>query len=176
VSLSDVNVSGKKNRVDPQSDQTIDTISQDEIQAAGPLGGSSRALAMSPGVSVAGYGSTGSAKQSISINGVKAGWGGFSTALDNGSIGVTFDGVPMSNPGNGLWQSTLVPENSMLQDIGVTYGPGEPADRWYTNIGGGINFDPLQPSAKSSSVATAGIGNFNSKNLIFSFQTGNIGG
>lgn len=176
VNLSDVSVNGKKSRVDPQSDQTIDTISKDEIDAAGPLGGSSRALEMSPGVSVSGYGSTGASKQSISINGIKTGWAGFSTSLDNGSIAVTFDGVPMSNPGNGLWQSTLVPENSMLQDIGVTYGPGEPADRWYTNIGGGINFVPLQPSATAGGEVDAGMGSFNSKSLSFSLQTGNLGG
>ncbi len=153
------------------------TLDQEEIQAGGVVGGAARALAIAPGVSVASYGSSGATKTSISIDGIKTGWAGFSGGqTDNGSIGVTFDGVPMVNPGNGLWQATLVPQSSMIDSMSVTYGPGDPADRWYTNIGGGINFKPLQPSNTASATADYTFGSFNTRNFSASLQTGDHGG
>ncbi len=174
VNLTDVTVRSKSTKVSQQSDQTVDIIDHDQIESVGVMGGAAKALAISPGVSIDSYGSTGSSKTSITLNGIRTGWAGFSTSLDNGSISTTFDGVPMNNPGNGLWQSDLIPQNSMIRDIGVTYGPGDPSNRWFTNIGGGINFVPLQPTDKPGGEVEVGAGSFNSKNLSFSLQTGNV--
>ncbi|MDD2877434.1 MAG: TonB-dependent receptor [Acidiphilium sp.] len=160
-----------------KSSQTTKVIGRRQIAAAGAVGGIAKALALAPGVNVSTYGSNGATKSSISIDGVKAGWAGFSGGnTDNGSIGVSFDGVPMVNPGNGLWQATLIPQNSLIQSIGVTYGPGNPLDRWYTNIGGGLNFVPLQPAATPSAEITGTYGSYNTRNLDFSLQTGDYHG
>ena len=162
---------------DTSLNQNTVTLDQEEIQSGGVVGGAARALAVAPGVSVSSYGGNGATKTSISIDGVKAGWTGISGGnTDNGSIGVTFDGVPMVNPGNGLWQATLIPQSSIIQSIGVTYGPGDPADRWFTNIGGGINFVPLQPSEQAGASVNYTFGSFNTRNFTASLQTGDHGG
>ncbi len=159
------------------SDQTIKVLDQDQIKAASAVGGAAKALALIPGVSAASYGATGSQKTTLSIDGIKLGWAGFSGGNpDNGSVGVSFDGAPMTNPGNGLWQTTLVPQASLLQTISVTYGPGNPDDRWYTNIGGGLNFTPVQPSATAGGSIEATYGSFNTRNIDFTLQTGDIAG
>ena len=155
-----------------RSGQSTKTMDQDQIRAAGAVGGVAHALSLIPGVSAASYGNTGSQKTTFSINGIKAGWGNFTATLDNGSLGITFDGVPMNNPGNGLWQATLIPQSAVLQTMGVTYGPGDPKDRWYTNIGGALNFVPLQPTAKAGGEAALTIGSYSAKNLYASLQTG----
>lgn len=162
----------RRNNNNFESSQNTKTMDQDQIQAAGAVGGVARAMALVPGVSVQSYGNTGSQKTSFSINGIKTGWAGFSVALDNGSLGVTFDGVPMNNPGNGLWQSTLIPQSLVLQTMAVTYGPGAVKDRWYTNIGGALSFVPLQPSATAGAEAAVTYGSFDSKNVSVSLQTG----
>ena len=85
------------------SSQTVKTLDQDQIKAATSVGGVASVLNLVPGVSASTYGATGSTKTTISIDGVKLGWAGFSGGNpDNGSIMVTWDGVPMTNPGNGL--------------------------------------------------------------------------
>jgi iron complex outermembrane receptor protein len=156
-----------------KSSVTTKVLNRREIEAAGVVGGVANALALAPGVNVSSYGANGVSKASISIDGVKTGWAGFSGGnADNGSIGVSFDGVPMVNPGNGLWQSTLIPQTSLIKSIGVTYGPGQPLDRWYTNIGGGLNFVPVQPSEHPSAEITGTYGSFNTKNITFRLQTG----
>ena len=177
--LEQIVVSARKKRHEKEfvSDQTTKVLDQDQIKASSTVGGVAKALAIVPGVSSASYGSTGSSKTTISIDGIKLGWAGFSGGNpDNGSVGVSFDGVPMSNPGNGFWQTTLVPQTSLIQSMGVTYGPGEPRDRWYTNIGGGLDFTPLQPGKDFGGEIDATYGSFNTRNLSFDLQTGNVGG
>jgi len=110
--LEEVTVTARKERhiQEFQTDQTTKVLDQDQIKATSVVGGAARALALVPGVSTSTYGPTGSSKTTISIDGIKVGWAGFSGGNpDNGSIGVSFDGVPMNNRGNGLWQATLVP-------------------------------------------------------------------
>ena len=167
-------VTARKHRHDKgfKSGQSVKTLDQDQIRAAGAVGGVSHALSLVPGVSAASYGNTGSQKTTFSVNGIKAGWGNFTATLDNGSLGVTFDGVPMNNPGNGLWQATLIPQSAVLETMGVTYGPGEAKDRWYTNIGGALNFVPLQPTAKAGGEAAVTVGSYGAKNAYVSLQTG----
>ncbi|MDE8342789.1 MAG: TonB-dependent receptor [Acidocella sp.] len=150
----------QRHAADFRSGQTVKVLDQDQIRAVSVVAGVAKALSLVPGVSTTTYG-----------------WAGFSGGNpDNGSIGVTFDGVPMSNPGNGLWQSTLVPQTSLLQTMNVTYGPGNPMDRWYTNIGGGLAFVPLQPSSTPGGEIIGTYGSFNTANLSFDLQTGNIDG
>ncbi|UTV80190.1 TonB-dependent receptor [Acidithiobacillus sp. YTS05] len=159
------------------SGQSIKVLDKAQMAATGPMGGSAQALSYAPGVGVSGYGSNGATKTSISINGVKQGWGGFSGGqIDNGSLSVTFDGVPMVDPSTGLWESPQVPQTGILQGIGITYGPGNPQERWYNNIGGQINFVPLQPTAKPGGDIKLTYGSYDSKNLVFNIRTGNVDG
>lgn len=156
---------------------TIKVIGRHELAAAGPVGGAAGALAYAPGVSVSTYGSNGASKASISINGIKTGWAGFSGGnFDNGSIGVTFDGIPMVNPGNGLWQADLVPQNFLISDITATSGPGNVVNQWYNNIGGSINFLPIEPSKKFSIKVQQTYGSFDTLNSTVTLQTGAIDG
>ena len=152
-------------------------LDKTQIAAAGPVAGAAQALSFAPGVAVSSYGATGSTKYQISINGIKQGWGGFSGGtVDDGSIGVSFDGVPMANPVTGLWQSSQVPQMGMFEGVRVTYGPGDPLDRWYNNIGGGIAFVPLQPAVQPGGELMLTYGSENTRNLFLSAQTGSIGG
>ena len=148
-----------------------------EIQSVGPAAGAAQALALAPGVNVSGYGATGASKFSISINGIKQGWGGPSGGnIDDGSLAVNFDGVPMNDPSNGLWQSPEVNQLGMIQAIAVTYGPGEPVHRWYDNIGGSIDFIPLQPTAVPSVDAALTAGSFGTRGFFVSAQSGRVDG
>ena len=159
------------------SGQSIKVLGKEQIAAAGPLGGSAQALSYAPGVGVSSYGNTGATKNSISINGIKQGWGGFSGGqIDDGSLSVTFDGVPMVDPGTGLWESPQVPQTGILQGINITYGPGNPQNRWYNNIGGQIDFVPLQPTVKPGGDIKLTYGNYDSKNIVFNIRTGSIDG
>ncbi|WP_288126329.1 TonB-dependent receptor [Thiomonas sp.] len=156
-----------------KSGQSTKVLGKTELQAAGPVGGSAQALSLAPGVGVTGYGATGSTKNSISVNGLKQGWGGFSNGqIDNGALSVTFDGVPMVNPSTGLWESPQVPQLSLLQGIGITYGPGDPEDRWYNNIGGQIAFVPLQPTPQAGGSIGLSVGSYGARNLSYSLNTG----
>ncbi len=156
-----------------KSGQSVTVLRKAELKSVGPFAGAAQALQLAPGVSVSGYGVTGSTKNSISINGIKQGWGGFSgSQIDNGSLSVTFDGVPMANPSSGLWQTDLVPQLSMIQGIGITYGPGDPEDRWFNNIGGQIGFVPVQPSNKFGGSVGFSVGSDSSRNYTFQLNTG----
>lgn len=176
--MGTVMVTARKKRNDKlfRSSQSVKTMDQDQIRAAGAVGGVAAAMALVPGVSAQSYGNSGAQKTSYSINGIKVGWGGFSAPLDNGSVSIAFDGVPMVNPGNGLWQSDLIPQSAVLQTMGVTYGPGEVKDRWYTNIGGQLDFVPLQPSEDSGAEIAFTYGSYNAKNAYAMLQTGKHNG
>ncbi len=39
-----------------------------------------------------------------------------------------------------------MPQNLIMQDMQVTYGPGQPDDRWYTDVGGRVEYTPIQPT------------------------------
>lgn len=167
----------QRHKKDFVSSETVKTLDQDQIRASSRVGGVAQAMMLVPGVSVSSYGATGSQKSTISINGIKIGWAGYSGGNpDNGSVQPTFDGIPMNNPGNDLWQATLIPQTSILQTINVTYGPGQPKDRWWTNIGGSLNFVPLQPSAKFGGDVAVTYGSYQTKNVAFDVQTGDLDG
>ncbi|MCL4542439.1 MAG: TonB-dependent receptor [Deltaproteobacteria bacterium] len=159
-----------------KSTQSKLVINKDELKASSPVGGATQALSIMPGVRSETYGPTGATRGSFSINGIQQGWGGLIGETDDGSIAVTFDGVPMGNPGSGLWSTALMPEMSLISRINVIYGPGNPADRWYNALGGTLGFIPLQPPLKSGGSLSLTYGSFNTKNINFNIKTGMIGG
>ncbi|MEL5848775.1 MAG: TonB-dependent receptor [Candidatus Igneacidithiobacillus chanchocoensis] len=151
-------------------------LSRAEIEAAGPAAGGAQMLSYAPGVNVlASYG-TGAAKAQISIDGIKQGWGNPKGSEAAHSIAVEFDGIPMNNPATGLWQSPQVNQPSLIKGIHVTYGPGNPQNRWFNNIGGSIDFVPIQPTAKPGASVGIEYGSNEYKNIHFDLRTGNIDG
>lgn len=151
-------------------------LGRNEIEAAGPAAGGAAMLNYAPGVStLASYG-TGAAKAQISIDGIKQGWGNPKGSEAAHSIAISFDGIPMNNPATGLWQSPQVNQPSIIQGIHVTYGPGNPENRWYNNIGGGIDFVPIQPTAKPGASVGMSYGSNDFKNIHFDVRTGNFDG
>jgi iron complex outermembrane receptor protein len=151
-------------------------LGRKEIEAAGPAAGGAQMLNFAPGVStLASYG-TGAAKAQISIDGIKQGWGNPKGTEAGHSIAISFDGIPMNNLATGLWQSPQINQPSIIQGIHVTYGPGNPENRWYNNIGGGIDFVPIQPTAKPGANVGISYGSNQFKNIHFDLRTGNIDG
>jgi iron complex outermembrane recepter protein len=134
-------------------------------------------IASTPGANVVGYGQSGATKYTILLNGIQQGWAGEATSFTApGSLGITFDGVPVADPATGLWQSATVPQDLVMQNLGVTYGPGSPKDRWYTNVGGQVEFTPIQPTETMHASVAATYGEFNQKNIAFVMNTGNFHG
>ncbi len=161
-----------------KSTYSIKVIKGKQLQVAGPAGGSAQALSYAPGVAISSFGFNGSRKASIVLNGIRQGWGGFTgaTGIDNGSIGITFDGVPMVNPATGLWESNQIPQLDVIQGIRVIYGPGNPKSRWYNNLGGQIEFIPLQPTKQMGGFVDMSYGSFDTQNIFGAFNTGDIKG
>lgn len=160
-----------------KSGYAVKEIGKDELKNNGPEAGAAQALSIAPGVNVSGYGSSGATKYQISINGVTTGWQDYSGAnSNNGSIMVTFDGIPMNNLSTGLWQSPEVSNISILNGIQLTYGPGPVANRFYDNIGGSINFQPLEPSKKMKAKITGTAGSDDYTGTNFSVDTGEYKG
>ncbi len=156
---------------------SVKVIGRPEIRAAGPAAGAAQALVFAPGVAIGGYGNGGATKYSLSINGIKQGWGGPSGGtIDNGSIAVSFDGVPMNNLASGLWESPEVNQLEMIQNIAVTYGPGEPVDRWYDNVGGAIDFVPIQPNRYPGFKFSLFAGSHASRGFYIQGQSGRLDG
>jgi iron complex outermembrane receptor protein len=126
---------------------TVRVIDRKEIEASGPVAGGAQMVQSTPGANVMGYGETGSTKYTIVLNGIQQGWAGEASSFTGpGSLGITFDGVPVADPATGLWQSATMPQNLVMQNLQVTYGPGQPMNRWYTDIGGRVDFVPVQPT------------------------------
>lgn len=78
-----------------KSTQSIKVIGKKQMAVAGPANGAAQALAVAPGVNVMAEGVTGAPRSSISINGMKTGWGNIAGNANDGTVMVTFDGVPM---------------------------------------------------------------------------------
>jgi len=160
-----------------ESDQSIRILDRKQIDAAGPLAGGAQMIAYTPGANVIGYGNTGSTKYTIQLNGIQQGWAGENTGFTApGSLGITFDGVPVSDPATALWQSATMPQNLLIQNLAVTYGPGDPFNRWYTNIGGQVEFTPVQPTVSAHLSVQGTYGSYNEKNIAFVLNTGNFHG
>ncbi len=155
-----------------ESDQQLRVLDRKQIETAGPVAGSAQIVALTPGANVTGYGNTGATKYTVGVNGVSQGWGGYGGYSGGGALAITFDGVPVVDPATSLWQSPTIPEQFMVQNANVTYGPGDPASRWYNNVGGMVEFTPVQPTLKPHAEVSATYGSFGQKDLAFNLMSG----
>ena len=153
------------------SDETLRVIDRTQMDMLGPIAGAAQTIGLAPGSRVTGYGNTGATKYTISINGINQGWGGYNGYTGGASLGITFDGIPVVDPATGLWQSATVPQMQIIQDTVITYGPGDPMNRWYTNVGGSVEFTPLQPGNQFHGDLMLTYGSYNQKNLEFDVST-----
>ena len=159
------------------SDQTLRVLDRKQLDAAGPVAGGAQMIQSTPGANVVGYGETGATKYSILLNGIQQGWAGEATSFTApGSLGITYDGVPVVDPATGLWQSATVPQNLLMQNLDVTYGPGTPDDRWYSDVGGRVEFTPVQPTETIHASVGVTYGEFNQRNVAFVLSTGSYHG
>ncbi|HEV3480896.1 MAG TPA: TonB-dependent receptor [Candidatus Acidoferrales bacterium] len=157
--------------------QTIRVLDRKQLDAAGPVAGGAQMIALTPGANVFGYGVSGATKYTIQLNGINQGWGGQPTGfISPGSLGITFDGIPIVDVGSGLWQSATMPQNLLMQNVDVTYGPGASADRFYDDVGGSVEFTPIQPTVEHHFSVAATYGMYGQKNLAFVGNTGNFHG
>jgi iron complex outermembrane receptor protein len=149
------------------SDETMRVIDRTQMDMLGPVAGAAQVVALAPGARVTGYGNTGATKYTISINGINQGWGGYGGYTGGAALGITFDGIPIVDPATGLWQSATIPQMQIIQDTVVSYGPGDPLTRWYTDVGGSVEFTPLQPGNQFHGDLMLTYGSYNQKNLQF---------
>ncbi|MHB1872585.1 MAG: TonB-dependent receptor [Steroidobacteraceae bacterium] len=184
ATLQEVVVTAKKMQLKSLKQRSIyhsaygdKALDRQQLKSAGVVGGAAQALSFAPGISVSGYGQTGGTKASISINGLNQGWAGVSPGtVDNGNLAISFDGIPMVNAATGLWETPEIPQTALLQGARVTYGPGDPESRWYNNMGGGVNFVPVQPTSTPSGYVQLTGGSFSTENADVILQTGNFHG
>jgi iron complex outermembrane recepter protein len=157
--------------------QTVRVLDRKQIDAAGPVAGGAQMISLTPGANVFGYGLSGATKYTIQLNGINQGWGGQPSGfISPGSLGITFDGIPIVDPGSNLWQSATMPQNLLMQNLSVTYGPGAPDDRFYSNVGGSVEFTPVQPTEEVHASVSATYGMYGQKNLAFVMNTGSFHG
>ncbi len=157
--------------------ETVRVLDRKQLDAAGPVAGGAQVLQSSPGANVVGYGETGGTKYTILLNGIQQGWAGEATSFTApGSLGITYDGIPVADPATGLWQSATMPQNLVMQDVQVTYGPGQAADRWYTDVGGRVEYTPIQPTEETHLSAAVTDGPWGQQNFAFVGNTGNFKG
>ena len=60
----------------------------------------------------------------------------------------------------------------MIQNAVVTYGPGDPDSRWFNNVGGMVEFTPVQPSSRPHLDISGTYGSFNQKDLSLNLTSG----
>jgi iron complex outermembrane recepter protein len=157
--------------------QSVRVLDRQQIDAAGPVAGGAQMIALTPGANVFGYGVSGSTKYTIQLNGINQGWGGQPTGfISPGSLGITFDGIPIVDVATNLWQSATMPQNLVMQNLETTYGPGAPDQRFYDNVGGSVEFTPIQPTVSHHLAVATTYGMYGQKNLAFVGNTGNFHG
>ena len=177
VTASELEMKSLKQKSIYESAYGDKALDRQQLKSAGVVGGAAQALSFAPGIAVTGYGQTGGTKASISINGLNQGWAGVSPGtVNNGNLAIGFDGIPMVNAATGLWETPQIPQTALLEGARVTYGPGDPESRWYNNIGGGVNFVPVQPADQAGGYAQLTYGSFSTKNADLILQTGKIHG
>ncbi|MCU4161588.1 TonB-dependent receptor [Acidiphilium sp. AL] len=159
-----------------KSTQSVKVVGRKQLRVVGPAAGAAQALSVAPGVNIASDGTTGAPRASISINGMKTGWGNIAGNANDGTVMVTFDGVPMIDPAYGVWQASEIPNLSFIKGLSVTYGPGYPVNRWYDNIGGSINYAPIEPTAKPQAEIGGFFGSYGNRGTNFSVDTGKFNG
>jgi len=157
--------------------ETVRVLDRKQLDAAGPVAGGAQMVASTPGANVVGYGETGATKYTIILNGVQQGWAGEASSFTApGSLGITFDGVPVSDPATGLWQPATLPQDLVMQNLQVTYGPGQPMERWYNSVGGSVEFTPIQPTVGHHLSVALTQGPYSQQNFAFVGNTGDFHG
>ncbi len=155
--------------------ETLRVLDRKQLDAGGPLAGGAQMIQSTPGANVVGYGETGATKYTVILNGLQQGWAGEATSFtEPGSLGITYDGIPVVDPATGLWQTATMPQNLVMQNLAVTYGPGQPMDRWYTNVGGQVEFTPIQPTVETHASAAVTDGPYGQQNFAFVANTGSF--
>ena len=156
---------------------TVRVLDRKQLDTAGPMAGGAQMIQSTPGANVVGYGETGATKYTVLLNGLQQGWAGENTGfIGTGSLGVTFDGIPVSDLATGLWQSATMPQNLVMQNLEVTYGPGQPMNRWYNDVGGSIEFTPIQPTVDHHLTMAISDGPYGQQNFAFVGNTGQFHG
>ncbi len=156
---------------------TVRVLDRKQLDVGGPVAGGAQMIQATPGANVIGYGETGATKYTVMLNGVQQGWAGENTGfISPGSLGVSFDGIPVDDPATGLWQSATMPENLVMQNLEVTYGPGQPIGRWYNSVGGSIEFTPIQPTVDRHLSIELTDGPYGTQNFAFVGNTGRFHG
>ena len=156
---------------------TVRVLDRKQLDVGGPVAGGAQMIQATPGANVIGYGQTGATKYSVMLNGIQQGWAGENTGfISPGSLGVTFDDIPVDDPATGLWQSATMPENLVMQNLEVTYGPGQPLNRWYNSVGGSIEFTPIQPTVDRHLSIELTQGPYGTQNFAFVGNTGRFKG
>lgn len=153
--------------------ETVRVLDRKQLDAGGPVAGGAQMIQSTPGANIIGYGETGATKYTVLLNGIQQGWAGENQGFTApGSLGITFDGIPVGDPATGLWQSATMPQNLVMQNLAVTYGPGEPMNRWYNSVGGSIEFTPIQPTVDRHLSAELTQGPYGQQNFAFVGNTG----
>lgn len=156
---------------------TLRVLDRKQLDAGGPVAGGAQMISSTPGANVIGYGETGATKYTVLLNGIQQGWAGENQGFTApGSLGITFDGIPVGDAATGLWQSATMPQNLMMQDLSVTYGPGQPMNRFYNSVGGNIEFTPIQPTVDRHLSAELTDGPYGQQNFAFVGNTGSFRG
>ncbi|HTX75979.1 MAG TPA: TonB-dependent receptor, partial [Terracidiphilus sp.] len=153
--------------------ETVRVLDRKQLDAAGPVAGGAQMLSSTPGTNVVGYGETGATKYTVIMNGLQQGWAGEATSfIGVGSLGVTYDGIPVADPATGLWQSATMPQSLMIQDVQTNYGPGPAAERGYFDVGGRVEFTPIQPTEETHLSAAVTDGPYGQQNFAFVGNSG----
>ncbi len=97
--------------------ETVRVLNRKQLDTGGPLAGGAQMIRSTPGANVVGYRETGATKYTVLLNGIQQGWAGEATSFTApGSLGITFDGIPVADPATGLWLSATMPQNLVMQD------------------------------------------------------------
>lgn len=145
--------------------QAVTSIDKSTINSLAPIASGTQAIATAPAVVISGYSpSTGTARSTIAIRGIKVGWNSVPGDIETNGITALFDDVPLNSLIQGTgFHSVQIPFGTLLGGVNLIYGPGNPRDRWYDSLGGTINFIPVQPRAKAGATASASYGSFDSQ-------------
>ena len=158
--------------------QPVKSVPKFIFELVSPAGGGMQALGTLPNVYISGYNvDNASARNTISMRGVKVGWNSMPGDLETNAITAMFDGVPLNSLSEGTgWHSSEAPIGALMSGINVVEGPGNPRDRWYNSLGGTINFVPVQPTRHSGGRVSLSGGSFSSAIVSGVFNTGELDG
>jgi iron complex outermembrane receptor protein len=158
--------------------QPVKSVPKFIFELVSPAGGGMQALSTLPNVYISGYNvDNASARNTISMRGVKVGWNSMPGDLETNAITALFDGIPLNSLSKGTsWHSSETPIGALMSGINVVEGPGNPRDRWYDSLGGTINFVPVEPTRQSGGRVSLSGGSFSSEIVSGVFNTGDLDG